>query len=134
MEGLVRAVKELGQGAEGLAHPAGRDAHPADPGAAAHHAERTATYSESFADPSRPVDDLLDSTFASRYVSQPMAKDRRAGGGGGEGGGAKVRKAGRVIGSQGRQGGHAQTAIYLWCAFFCAGCRMTARQRMWSTR
>lgn len=71
MAGIGHAVKELGQRAEALVHPAGLD-----PGAVTHRAERSATFTEDFADPSRPVDDLLDSTFASRYVSQPMAKDR----------------------------------------------------------
>ncbi|PRW57374.1 Glutamate decarboxylase [Chlorella sorokiniana] len=72
MSAIERAVKELGQAAEALVHPTG---HP-DPGSVTHKAERSATFTEDFTDPSRPVDDLLDSTFASRYVSQPMAKDR----------------------------------------------------------
>lgn len=73
MASIGRAAREPEQ----LAHPSGgHPGAPADPGAATHRAERSATFSEAFADPSHPVDDLLDSTFASRYVSQPMAKDR----------------------------------------------------------
>lgn len=72
MAAIERAVKELGQRAEALVLQAGH----ADPGTVTHKAERSATFTEDFTDPSRPVDDLLDSTFASRYVSQPMAKDR----------------------------------------------------------
>lgn len=35
--------------------------------------------SQAMVDPSVPVGDLLDSTFASRYVTEPIAKDKCAG-------------------------------------------------------
>ena len=43
--------------------------------------------SEAMADPAHPVDDMLDSCFASRYVSEPIAKHRWARGSGRRGGG-----------------------------------------------
>lgn len=79
---LCTQVESLFAGSSGRIEPAlpQQAAHAGESSAAdlqgSRKAERLPTYSASLADPSRPVDEFIDSTFASRYVSEPIAKNQ----------------------------------------------------------